>query len=294
MRNTSLGLVIGLALTTTGCKLVDKIKDAADGENESYCEAVCEWAVSCVDGETDITADEAMARCLEATEASDPDCGGAEDGIAIEDAALLNECTAAQKAQDCSALTGNEAAIMSGAPPVATCMIGYGGGADSVTGAVGDLPASATELTDVQVYVTYNEARNAVLETGSEVCERFEETVCDYAVDCLEDKGGIDVGDEIRQTAYDQCVERLFGSLTDDCITNGRYDSFLPVDYNVARYSAEECMDGFDETAAADGACAVFSSTPDAICAGAFSTPEQVETLFNGAISFLGDYDVTP
>ena len=40
--------VIGLSLATTGCKLKDKLTDALDGENDSYCETVCDWATACV------------------------------------------------------------------------------------------------------------------------------------------------------------------------------------------------------------------------------------------------------
>ncbi len=281
------------AVSAPGCKLVDKVKDAVDGENESYCEAVCAWAVDCADGQSDLTADEMMARCIEATEGADPNCGGAEDGLPIDDAAILNECTADVAEMDCSALTGSESEIMGGHPPVATCMIGYGGGADEVAGAVTSLPAGAADLMDLQVYSTYNAARNAVMETGSEVCYRFEDTICNYVVECLLDKGGVGIDASTQQTVVDECKDRIMGSTTDSCISGGRYDSMLPIDYNLARYSAMECMDGMDETAASDGACAVFTSLPPTICAGAFSSPEQVEAVWNGVISFAGDYDVS-
>lgn len=293
MKATTTGLwVVGIALASTGCKVVDKLKDAADGENDSYCEAVCDWASACADGNTDITVDEAYARCIEATEAQDPKCGGAEDGLSLDEAAILNECTADVRAMDCTSLTGSENKIMTGTPPVATCLVAYGNGSDAVVDAVSGLPESAVQLNDVQAYVTYNVARNAVLESGSEVCERFEETVCGYMTDCLIEKGGIDVGEEIEQTTTDACIDRMFGGLTDECITSGRYDSFLPIDYNLARYSAMECMDGWDDTAASGSACDVFTSTPPAVCAGAFTTADQVETLLSVAVSFAGDYDV--
>ena len=128
MKLGNMGLALaGVTLLASGCKLVDKIKDAADGENDSYCEAVCDWAVDCADGSSDLTADEMMSRCIEQTEEFFVDgCGGAEDGIPIEDAALLNECTADQREQDCDALIGNEAQIMGGHPPALTCIAGYG------------------------------------------------------------------------------------------------------------------------------------------------------------------------
>ena len=295
MKIGNMGLALaGVTLLASGCKLVDKIKDAADGENDSYCEAVCDWAVDCADGSSDLTADEMMSRCIEQTEEFFVDgCGGAEDGIPIEDAALLNECTADQRAQDCDALIGSEAQIMGGHPPALTCIAGYGAGSDAIVDAIGDLPASAVELADIEVYSTYNVARNAVMETGSEVCERFEESMCGYMYDCLEDKAGTGVDASTKDTIIDECVERVFGGITDSCISSGRYDSFLPIDYNIARYSAMECMDDWDATAASEGACAVFTTTPAAICAGAFTTPEQVTQVVEAAVSFALDFDVS-
>jgi len=293
MKIGKMGLALaGVTLLASGCKLVDKIKDAADGENESYCEAVCDWAVACADGTSDLTADEMMARCIEETEAADPGCGGAEDGIALEDAALLNECTADQKAQSCDGLIGSEAQVMGAHPPALTCIAGYGGGSDAIVSALSNLPDGAVELMDVQVYMTYNVARNAVMETGSEVCERFEESMCGYMYDCLEDKAGTGVDASTQDTIIDACVDRVFGGITDTCISSGRYDSFLPIDYNLARYSAMECMDDWDATASSGSACDIFTSTPAAVCAGAFSTPEQATQVIEAAVTFAVDYDV--
>lgn len=292
MNKTMMGLgVMSLALATTGCS---KLKDVLDGENDSYCESVCDWATACVDGyTTSMTSEEAYAACIAATEAEDKSCGGAEDELSVDDALLLNECTADQLAQDCAALTGEQDEIVKGTPPKATCMIAYGNGSDSLVAAAADLPNSVTELNDIQVYKTYNVARNAVLDSGAVVCERFEETMCGHMTDCLIEKGGIDVGEEIEQATTDACIESLFGGVTDSCISSGQWDSIIPIDYNPARYSAEQCMDGLDATAASGSSCDVFTGAPPAICAGAWATnPEQVESILSGAISFAGGYDV--
>ena len=296
MKTKLMGLgMVGLALATSGCKLVDKIKDAADGENDSYCESVCDWAVACADdGTQSRSAEELMADCIAATEASASDCGGNEDGLSIDEAAILNECTADQMAQACAGLTGEEDDIVKGTPPVATCMIAYGQGSDALLGAVDDLPDSVTELNDIEVYKTYNVARNAVLSDGAEICERFEEQMCGYMTECLVEKGGIDVGAEIEQTTTDACIDRMFGNVTDQCIAEGRYDSVIPIDYNPARWGAEQCMDDWDETAAATSACDIFTSTPSAKCALAFTSADQAGTLITGFVSFAGDYGVTP
>jgi uncharacterized Fe-S cluster protein YjdI len=287
MRTTTGLMLAGLATTIGGCKLADKFK-----VDQSYCEAVCEWAVECVDGESSLTAEEAMQRCIEATEADDPQCGGAEKDLEKDDVLLLNTCIDKQKEQSCDALTGNESAVMTGTPPVAQCLVAYGGGSDAIVEVATSLPdaSAVTQLQDIQVYNTYNNARNAVLETGAEVCIRFEETFCDYAIECMESKT-TDFGD-IRDEVYAKCLDNVMGNITDECISNERYDSILPVDYNLARYSAEECMDEWDATASSEGACAVYTSTPPAICAGAFSSAEQVETVLNGVITLAGDYDI--
>jgi hypothetical protein len=289
MNNKLLGLsVLGLSLATTGCKLKDKLADALDGENDSYCETVCDWATACVDGyTTSMTQDEAYAACIEATEADDAGCGGAEDNLSIDDALLLNECNTAQLAEDCAALTGSETDIVKGTPPELKCMVGYGQGSDAVIAAVTDLPASITELNEVQVYKTFNNARNAVLDSGAAVCERWEETICGYTTECIADKTGVDIDQEYMDTTTQACIDAVFGNITDECISSGQWDSIIPIDYNPARYSAEECMDKLDEDAAANGACDIFTSVPPAICAGAYlADPSQVETIFSLVIDF--------
>lgn len=287
--------VIGLSLATTGCKLKDKLTDALDGENDSYCETVCDWATACVDGyTTSMTQEEAYAACIEATEAEDPGCGGAEDGLSVDDALLLNECNADQLEASCNALTGSETDIVKATPPAATCMIGYGQGSDAVVAAAADLPASITELDSIQVYKTFNTARNAVLDSGAAVCERWEETVCGYATECIADKTGVALEQEYIDTTTAACIDYVFGNITDECISSGQWDSVIPVDYNPARYSAEECMDKIDDEVASDGACSLFTSAPPAICAGAYLTdPQQVETIFSLVIDFSVEQGAT-
>lgn len=293
MKLTTTGIgVLAIAMSSVGCKAIDKLKDAADGENTSYCEAVCDWAVTCADGNSDLTVAEMKDRCIEATEASDKGCGGAEDNLSLDDSILLNECTADIAEMDCNGLVGTKAQVTGAHPPALTCIAGYGGGSDAIVGALASLPDSAVELADVQTYQTYNAARNAVLESGSEVCLRFEDTICNNLVDCMIDKGGVGVDNDTRGTVVDACLDTVMKNQTQDCIDGERYDSVLPVDYNVARYSAMECMDGWDETVAAEGSCAIFTSAPDAICSGAFSSAEQVEQIWTGLFTFAGDYDV--
>ena len=98
-----------LASNIVGCDAFNKIKDALDGEPQtSYCEALCDWAVSCAEGESSLSTDEMMDACLADTRASDPKCADAEAGeLSIDKALILTECTNAVSDMECSGLTGS-------------------------------------------------------------------------------------------------------------------------------------------------------------------------------------------
>jgi hypothetical protein len=286
-----------LLSSATGCKLVDKLTDALEGGGPSYCESLCDWAVTCVEeeGNSDIGKDEMMSRCLDNTRESDGACADAESkSLSVDDNLILNECTGQVADMSCNGLVGDESQVRGGHPPVLTCMVAYGGGAEELVGIVADLPESTVELVDVKPYKTYNAARNAVLENGSEVCERFEDTLCGNVVECMVDKaaeiGGAEVTDEQQTTAVDACLDYVMDGLTSECIATERYDSTLPLDINVGRYSAMECMDEWDETAAADGACEIFTSVPSAWCLGAFSDAEDAAQMFELVVTFMVDF----
>ena len=65
MKQSSAWLRYGVVLAASnvmGCDAFNKIKDALDGEPQtSYCEALCDWAVSCAEGESALSPDEMMA-----------------------------------------------------------------------------------------------------------------------------------------------------------------------------------------------------------------------------------------
>jgi hypothetical protein len=282
-----------LLSSATGCKLVDKLTDALEGGGPSYCESLCDWAVTCVEeeGNSDIGKDEMMSRCLDNTRESDGACADAESkSLSVDDNLILNECTGQVADMSCNGLVGDESQVRGGHPPVLTCMVAYGGGAEELVGIVANLPESTVELVDVKPYKTYNAARNAVLENGSEVCLRFEDTLCDNVVECLVDTSGAGVTDEQRNTAVDGCLDYVMDGLTEECIDSGRYDSTLPLDINVGRFSAMECMDEWDETAAAEGACAIFTSVPSVWCAGAFSDAEDAVQMFTLVAEFTASF----
>ena len=199
----------------------------------SYCEVVCDWATACVDGTaSSIPQDELYAACLAATEAVDPGCSGAEDTLAAVEVLLLSECNADQIEQDCSAFTGSETDLVKATPPVATCMIGYGGGTQEAVDAMAYLPdaGALALLNDIQVYETYNVARNAVLESGAMTCERWEQTICGYATDCIAEKR-CEPRSGVRRDYHRRLCKYRVRRQPDECISRGQW-TFSPSDYN--------------------------------------------------------------
>jgi hypothetical protein len=266
-RPVMIGAVVAML---SGCdavkNLTDSLSDALDdGPKTSYCESLCDWAVECADGVSELSKAEMVERCDEATNESDAACADAEaGGLALDDAILLSECTDAVQDMSCDGLIGDETDVLTGIPPMACA--GYG--ASDPEGLVG----------------TYNEARNAVMQTGAELCDSVVDEMCGAMVDCL--MGDHDV-DEAADWLLEQCTDTAFGAFNDRCKESGLYDQTLPLDVNPNRWAVERCVDGFDEADACDP-----TSWP-AECAGAF-TPidgEDLSGLVTGAAGdFLGEF----
>ena len=270
--NKMLNLSMFLALLA-GCDAIGDLKDGIsdaldDGPKTSYCESLCEWATECADGVSELSAEEMADRCQTATNDADANCASAESGgLSIDEALLLSECTDAVSDMSCDGLTGDEESVLTGLPPV-TCA-GYG--ASDPEGLVN----------------TYNAARNAVMQTGAELCDSVVDELCGSMVECL-------IGDhditEAEDFLMDQCAETAFGSFRSQCKENGLYDQTLPLDVNPNRWAVNRCIDGFDEA----DACNPVSWPAE--CAGAF-TPidgEDLSGLVTGAATdfltgFLGD-----
>ena len=278
MRNLKWNAPVMAALMATamsGCKAVDKLKDALDGEPQtSYCESLCDWAVDCAEGESSLSADEMMEACLEATRDSDPECANAErGGLSVEDSLTLTECTNAVEAMDCNGLTGSETQVTSGRPPDLQCSVLYGGfdGVDSIDFSEPEsIPAS---LADIRTYETYNEARNAVMKTGDELCDDVSEGICDALVGCAAD--ATDMEDtEAADLLMEQCLN-AFNGFTTKCKENGLYDQTLPLDLNITRWNAEECVSGLAEADACD-----VPAWPE-VCVVSFTPLDGSDSLFD-------------
>ncbi|MEC8193618.1 MAG: hypothetical protein VX944_08820 [Myxococcota bacterium] len=255
-----------LTATFTGCDALDELKDALDdGPKTSYCESLCEWATGCAEGVSELTAAEMAERCDEATHEADAACSNAEAGdVSIDEALLLAECTDAVAEMSCDGLVGDEEAVLTAIPPV-NCA-GYG--ADDPEG-----------LLD-----TYNAARNAVMQTGAELCESVVDQMCGSMVACLIGDHDVSEGEAFLM---EQCTDTAFGAFETQCAETGLYDQTLPIDANPNRWAVTRCLDGFETVDACD-----VTAWP-AECAAAF-TPidgEDLSGLVTGAATdFLGSF----
>jgi hypothetical protein len=229
-----------------------------DGEpSKSYCEALCDWAVTC--GATERTLDEAAERqeCLDAAHAVDASCADAEAGELDPAAkALLDPCVKAVDeaagAGECSAFVGTLDELKTGVTPT----------------------ACASQGADAQA--TYDAARDAVTETGDELCQRFTDTFCRRAEECVVG----DFGGQIPQAAtdalgtpFDLCVQSLDPAFTGECKSSALYAQEEDLtDANVPRQAARDCVAGF-----AAVTCEQLFNGDEVpqTCAGSFTTVDQ-------------------
>ncbi len=268
-----------------GCAAIDKLKDALEGGPQtSYCEAVCDWAVTCADedGTSSLSADEMMTECLDATHATDSACADAESGdLSVDQSLILTECTNAVDAMDCSGLTGSSTDVGSGRPPEMMCIAGYGG-VDDVTGLDFSDP---TSLADVGAYETYNEARNAVMKTGDEVCDDVTQSICAALIGCATAPTDME-GSDAEEFLLEQCND-AFDGFVSSCKEKGLYDQTLPVDLNLTRWAADDCVEGFAEA----DACEYTAWPPE--CLGAFVSMDRSDDLsdlvLDAFATFLGN-----
>jgi hypothetical protein len=248
--------LVAIALLA-GC---DKLKG---GAQTSYCEAVCDWAVSCTELEREIDREAEMAECLSATQAADSACADAENGdLNAADSTLLTECTDAiessSAAGDCDAFTGNYAEQEASTTP-AECA--SQGGTDS--------------------QATLDAAQGSTAETNEEMCERFSTTFCEKVDECLQAKLGEGYTTAVEATGTDpvaMCEDKVAFQTT-SCSSDGLYNESEGADVNTARETARECL-GDLTTADCD---ALLSGNVPATCAGAF-TDTDTSLAFGQAI----------
>lgn len=242
-RDTLLPRSALLALSLVGgLAACDKIKDAVSAATEtgpatSYCESLCDWAVACaIEDRPDEDEAELNELCLDQTHVSDSACAGAENGsLSPDERVTLALCTNEVDATpNCDAIIGDwselgPADLLDFLPPI-ECMTTD--------------PEGAT--------VTYNEARDAVMESGDALCDRVEAGFCGLIADCLVDKG---VPSDNRGDVVEQCGSIMFGSITSGCKSSNKYKADL-LDVNIDREMAKKCVSGLKD----ESACSIIST----------------------------------
>lgn len=238
----------------------------------SYCEAVCDWAVSCHAADRAIDSDARLADCLTATEALDEGCGKASEGTMdpVAKAALapcVEAVDAAASAGECDAFTGSIDDIKTGKPP-------------------GDCLSQGTDS-----QTTFDGAREATEETNDELCDRLTASFCEKTSACIiEDLGEIpaDVITAMGGTPFELCQQRLDPVFTAECKSGGLYeDPDSLTDANATREAARECLRDF----AAVTCDALFGSAElDPECAGSFSTEDQLLAVAGALSGLATDY----
>lgn len=238
----------------------------------SYCEAVCDWAVTCAGTERTVDADALRTECLAQTHASDPGCEKAESGsIDPVSAKALSGCVsavdAAAAAGECEAFVGSIDEIKTATPP-SECLTQ---GADAA--------------------LTFEAGRTATYETGPDLCQRYTDTYCRRTDECL-------IGDvfdgSLPQAAqdalgdpYDLCVARLEPVFTTECTADDLYAPEQDVDQvNTARQGARECLAGFDAISCED----LLAGNLPEYCAASFSSTEQTTEFAAALVQIAQDY----
>ncbi len=239
----------------------DAAKDALDGEAQtSYCEAVCDWAVTCSGDES------ALDACLEATRAEDSNCAAAENGeLNPANSALVEDCVATIDTDDCSGLTGTVDQQTASAPSTA-CITSEGTAAPS----------------------TYDAARTSVQSSGEDFCSDLGSDICANVVDCLVGDLGVEEAEDALQTA---CEDSAISTLVSTC--NGvDLDARYGTDPNLNRMAANACAEAVGGLA---NSCDVFTEEAwPADCGAVVVDATALPGIVEGLVSFAESYGVTP
>ena len=240
----------------------------------SYCEAVCDYAVSCHESDRTIDGDARMADCIAATEATDDGCAKASSGeMSLANAKLLAPCVeaveAAASAGECDPWTGRYDDIVSATPPK-DCVTQ---GADAAS--------------------TWSAARNATQETNDELCDRFANDYCSKAAGCIEDQIGAPIPDSVSAamggTPMELCLQRLDPVYTADCKANSLYQPTEKItdEPNAPREFSRDCLKDF--SAMSCDAMFTNPSAMDPTCAGAFADNDQLVEVAGAMVTLASD-----
>lgn len=197
---------------------------------QSYCEATCEWAVSCqaTDGWID-DENAVLDECLAATRSLDASCAKAEEGkIDPASKKALSLCTDAVNAKN----DAGECDVFTLQDPNAL-------GVDA-------LPTEcASQGSDAQA--VFEAAYTSTQESNEALCTRFTESYCAASAECIIGDFGGDIPQAVKDAMggepFDICVNRLQDQ-TDTCAANDLYapEESLTDTPNTARQGARRCL----------------------------------------------------
>jgi hypothetical protein len=249
---------------------------ACSGEpKRSYCESLCDWAVTCHETERTVDSQALLDQCLAETRASDASCEKAESGkMDPASAKLLEPCV---KAIDEAATAGE-------------CN-GFVGSIEQLK--VATVPAAcATQSADA--VATFGAARDATVETGEQLCNRYTATFCERSADCIlgDFQGEIpqEAIDALGGTPFELCVERLDLAFTNSCVSNDLYAAEEDLtDANLARQASRTCLSEFDAISC-EQLIGGDVSNETAACAGSVSDPDDLLAIGQALLTLSDEF----
>ena len=266
--------LFSLGLFACGGKVSDKvddIKDAAGEAEESYCDALCDWAVTC--NATDRTIDEATltADCLTAVEAADPTCADYAS-LNVADSTALNLCTGGIDNREADGECGFFVASF-----------------EEVTNFTLDDLLPADCLVQDPTFDTFVEARYATLETNTQLCNRFAAGICEAMLGCAPTDQVDSALEQLGQpSVYDYCLGLApIQGFVSSCESSGQFepeDSLTSVP-NTRRQGARMCVSEIESASS----CFISSISDYAACGAAFVDPSELNDLVGGLIPTLED-----
>jgi hypothetical protein len=235
---------------------------ACSGEpKRSYCESLCDWAVACHETERTVDSAALLDQCLADTRASDASCEKAESGkMDPASAKLLEPCVKAidanTEALECNGFVGSIEQLKVATVPA----------------------ACATQSADA--VATFDAARDATVETGEQLCNRYTTTFCERSADCIlgDFQGEIpqEAIDAVGGTPFELCVQQLDQAFTNDCVANDLYAAEESLtDANLARQASRTCLTEFDAISC-DQLFSGDLSNETGACAGSVSDPDDL------------------
>jgi hypothetical protein len=266
-------LFVSMLSVLIGCGDDGKGLFAGDPQ-QSYCEAVCDWASGCQAADRGANADDLYATCLTATEEVNDGCADAGEGLNPASGALLTQCTDAISDR----ISDNECTGFTG----------------SYTEWVFEIPPAICIPEDVGTLDTYYTARGSTLEANNAMCDRMATTLCDLLGECTVGEAATGTVDQVLNDAgldsiTDYCVAMPgISSWLATCKSDGLYqpeDSVVP---NITRGAAVDCLGSLSSTSCSG----IFSAPPElpATCALAFGDTDDLGDITSSITGMLGDF----